>query len=139
MQEQNNTSMTPIRPYLLRAVYDWIVDNNYTPYILVDTRQDGVVVPTQHIENNKIILNLSPGSVRNLSFENDWVMFNARFSGVARDIEVPISAVNAIYAKENGQGMVFDQNQEEAIQPEPATQNPPKKKPPSKPSLKIVK
>ncbi len=136
MQEHNNPTMTPIRPYLLRAVYDWIVDNNYTPYILVDTRQNGVIVPEQYIENNQITLNLSPGSVRGLSFENDWVMFNARFSGVAWNIEFPISAVNAIYAKENGQGMVFDQNQDET--PRPTNQTSLKKQP-SKPSLKIVK
>ncbi len=137
MQEHNSPTMTPIRPYLLRAVYYWVVDNGYTPYILVDTHQDGVVVPTEHIENNKIILNLSPSSVRDLSFENDWIMFNARFSGTAWNIEVPMSAVNAIYAKENGQGMVFDQNQEEI--PQTPIQKSPKKKQPSKPSLKIVK
>ncbi len=137
MQEHNNSTMTPIRPYLLRTIYDWIVDNNCTPYILVDTNQNGVIVPEQYIENNQITLNLSPGSIRDLSFDNDWVMFNARFSGAAWDIEVPMSAVNAIYAKENGQGMVFDKNQEEA--PQPPAQKILKTKKPSKPSLKIVK
>ena len=88
--------------------------------------------------NNQITLNLSPGSVRDLSFENDWVMFNARFSGAAWNIELPISAVNAIYAKENGQGMVFDQNQEKTPQPTNTNQKSHKKQP-SKPSLKIVK
>ena len=137
MQEHSSPTMTPIRPYLLQAVYSWVLDNGNTPYILVDTRHEGIVVPAEYIENHQIILNLSPNSVRDLSFENGWVMFNARFSGAVWHIEVPISAVNAIYAKENGQGMVFDQHQEET--PQPPAQNNLKKKQPSKPSLKIVK
>ncbi len=133
--------MTPIQPYFLRAIYSWIVDNGCTPYILVDTSYNGVVVPTQYIENNKIVLNLSPNSVHNLSFNNEWVMFSARFSGSAWDIEIPVPAISAIYAKENGQGMVFDQNKEKVHQSQspPARTESKKNWRSAKPSLKIVK
>lgn len=99
--------MTPSRPYLLRAFYDWIVDNRATPYVVVSADMPGVDVPKDYIENGRIILNISPNAVRGLSMTNDSVAFNARFAGTPYDIYIPIRAVSAIYAKENGRGMVF--------------------------------
>lgn len=105
--------MTSSRPYLLRAFYDWIVDNNATPYLVVNADYIGVTVPRDYVENGRIILNVSPGAVRSLSLANDHVSFNARFSGVPFDIYLPIRAVTAVYAKENGRGMVFKEEEEE--------------------------
>lgn len=100
--------MTATRPYLLRAFHQWIVDNNLTPFILVDTSIGGVSVPQEHVENGQIVLNLSPSAIVNLNMSNDVVFFQGRFSGVDTEISVPVSAVLGIYAKENGRGMVFE-------------------------------
>jgi len=124
--------MTPSRPYLIRALYDWIVDNNLTPYLLVDAANDEVVVPEQYIQDGKIILNVSPSAVRDLNLGNESIGFNARFSGNPMDVYVPANAVLAIYAKENGQGMVFNE-EDDGTPPEP-----PKGKS-DKPKLKLVK
>ena len=102
--------MTSSRPYLLRAIYDWILDNNLTPYILVDALMPGVCVPEQFVEDGKIVLNLNPVSIGNLSLGNSSVEFDARFSGVAKHICVPVHAVEAIYSVENGRGMVFSED-----------------------------
>ena len=99
--------MTPNRPYLLRALNDWILDNYMTPHLLVDAEREGVIVPEQFVEKGKIILNLSPVAVKALQISNDLVSFNARFSGKPYHICVPPDAVLAIYAKENGMGMIF--------------------------------
>lgn len=99
--------MTSSRPYIIRAIYEWIVDNDLTPYILVDTNAESVVVPEGFIENNRIILNVSPMATKALALENDNVSFNARFGGSPMDVFVPTSSVLAIYAHENGQGMMF--------------------------------
>ena len=99
--------MTSTRPYLLRAIYDWIVDNGMTPHILVDTSVSEVEVPEQHIENNKIVLNINPSAVQDLEIGNEYLSFSARFSGKAEYILSPVNAVLAIYAKENAQGMMF--------------------------------
>jgi stringent starvation protein B len=104
--------MTPSRPYLLRAFYEWIVDNHSTPYIVVSADLPGVDVPRDYVENGRIILNISPSAVRTLSLANDHVAFNARFAGMPYDIYVPIRAVTAIYAKENGRGMVFKEEED---------------------------
>ena len=101
--------MTTSRPYLIRALYEWVVDNELTPFLLVNTLRDGVQVPTQFIEDDKIILNLSPSAVTGLILGNDEILFSARFSGQAMDLTVPIDAVLAIYAKENSQGMIFNE------------------------------
>ena len=128
--------MTPSRPYIMRALYEWIVDNDCTPYLLVDAEVPGVDVPRQYVKDGQIVLNISPSAVIDLHISNDAVFFNGRFGGVATDIEVPVSAVVGIYARENGQGMVFDP--EETQQPPDDT--PPKpKKPERRPFLKIVK
>ena len=106
---QINTEMTSSRPYLLRALNEWIVDNDLTPHIVVDATHENVVVPTQYIEGNKIVLNISPNAVSNFNISNEYICFSARFSGKAMEIFVPVSAVLALYSKENGQGMVFNE------------------------------
>lgn len=131
--------MTPSRPYLLRAIHEWILDNNLTPYLLVDAEVENVEIPRRYVENGKIVLNTSPEAVRNLSLENDWVSFTARFSGQAMQVFVPMAAVLAVYAKENGKGMFFQpedfsHHDGEALKPQ--DQPPPK---PKKPMLKVVK
>ena len=104
--------MTSSRPYIIRAIYEWIVDNGLTPYILVDTRSEAVVVPESFIENNRIILNISPMATHDLSLGNEHVSFSARFSGSPLDVFIPTSSVLAIYAQENGQGMMFGDGNE---------------------------
>ena len=99
--------MTPNRPYLLRAFYEWIVDNNLTPYLVVNATYPNVKVPTQHIQNGQIVLNISPGAVGNLLLGNDAVTFNARFGGQPFALYIPQRAVSAIYARENGAGTMF--------------------------------
>ena len=122
---------TPKRPYLLRAINEWILDNLMTPHILVDTMADNVKVPKQFIENGRIVLNISPNAVKDLSIGNDLLLCSARFGGKSCDISVPIRNVLAIYAKENGMGIVFP---EDEIGPDPAS-NPLEKAP----HLKLVK
>lgn len=101
------TTMTSNKPYLIRAIYDWIVDNEQTPYLLVNADYPGVQVPQEHVQNGKIVLNISPRACRGLHLENDRIVFTARFSGLSVQIFVVPSAVLAIYAKENGRGMEF--------------------------------
>jgi stringent starvation protein B len=128
--------MTPSRPYIMRALYEWIVDNDCTPYVLVDATSADVMVPQQFVKDGQIVLNISPGAVMDLNIGNDALAFNGRFGGVATDIYVPIIAVVGIYARENGQGMVFEP--EESTEP-PDEPPPDPIKPDSRPSLKIVK
>jgi stringent starvation protein B len=128
--------MNSSRPYIMRALYEWIVDNNFTPYVLVDASVADVVVPQQFVKDNQIVLNISPDAVVDLSISNQAVAFNGRFGGVATDVFVPIAAVVGIYARENGQGMVFDP--EEVVSP-PEDTPPGSGKPEKRPSLKIVK
>jgi stringent starvation protein B len=99
--------MTSTRPYLIRAIHEWACDNGFTPHLLVDATGNDVTVPTEFVKDGKIILNIAHSAVSNLSLGNDFISFNARFSGVAREIFVPTSAVRAIYARENGVGMVL--------------------------------
>ena len=128
--------MTPSRPYIMRALYEWIVDNDCTPYVLVDASVDNVMVPQQFVKDGQIVLNISPGAVMDLNIGNDAMAFNGRFGGVATDIYVPITAVVGIYARENGQGMVFEQ---EESTPPPDEPPPDPIKPKGGPALKIVK
>lgn len=100
--------MKSSRPYLVRALYEWIVDNNCTPYILVDATQAGTQVPRQHVQNGQIVLNISPTAVAALHVANDELTCSARFGGVAMQVIVPMNALLGIYARENGQGMVFE-------------------------------
>ena len=100
--------MSSSRPYLVRALYDWILDNASTPYILVNALADGVEVPQEHVKDGQIILNISPAAVNALQLGNDSIDFNGRFAGIPTRVHVPIIAVLGIYAKENGQGMFFE-------------------------------
>jgi len=96
------------RPYLLRALFDWIVDSELTPYLLVAATDPSVVVPQQYVNDGKIVLNVSPSAVRDLVFGDDLVFFDGRFAGTPFTVEVPVGSVLAIYAKETGEGMMFD-------------------------------
>ncbi|PKM45800.1 MAG: ClpXP protease specificity-enhancing factor [Gammaproteobacteria bacterium HGW-Gammaproteobacteria-1] len=125
--------MTSSRPYLLRALYEWIVDNEMTPHILVDAAYPGTSVPQQFVENGKIVLNVGPNAVQGLSLGNEAVGFSARFGGIANHIVVPMGAVQAIYARENGRGMVFAE--EDGSTPPPPSEPEGGKKP----SLRVVK
>lgn len=128
--------MTPNRPYLLRALYDWISDNTMTPHILVDADHPGVEVPDQAIQKGKVILNIDQAAVHQLELGNELVSFNARFSGQRHLVQVPVDAVLAIYSKENGQGMMFAQDDE----PDPTDGGPDDEKPKMKrPHLRVVK
>lgn len=100
------------RPYLIRAMHEWMGDNGHTPHIVVDAKLDGVSVPTEHVKNGKIILNISDSAAHNLKMGNDAVSFRARFSGVPFDVWVPMASVLGIYARETGQGMIFSHDAE---------------------------
>ncbi len=100
--------MSPRRPYLLRAHYEWLLDNNMTPYLVVDVTLRGVNVPMEYARDGQIVLNIAPRAVGNLELTNDEVRFNARFGGMPRQINVPMVAVLSIYSRENGAGMMFE-------------------------------
>ena len=104
--------MTPSTPYLIRGLYEWIVDNAMTPYLLVDVSEVDVHFPQDLINDNKIILNISPSAVMNLLVDNATIEFSAKFSGVDKFISFPVSSVLAIYTRENGSGMIFDKFEE---------------------------
>ncbi len=110
--------MNSSRPYLIRALYEWIEDNGLTPYILVDATGSEVDVPRKFIDNGRIILNISYDATHNLVLGDESVSFNARFSGSATDVSVPISNVLAIYARENGQGMMFGDQEDTPTDPD---------------------
>ncbi|MBQ4834706.1 ClpXP protease specificity-enhancing factor [Pseudoalteromonas sp. MMG010] len=99
--------MTPNRPYLLRAFFDWIVDNECTPHLVVDANFPAVQIPTQFVQDGQIVLNISPSAVTQFSLDNTQLSFNARFGGQPMQVYVPVGAVLAIYARENGEGTVF--------------------------------
>lgn len=99
--------MKSSRPYLARALYEWLLDNELTPYFVVDATLPGVEVPRQFVQNGQIVLNAAPTAVRDLFMENQAIGFNARFGGQPMQVMIPTPALIAIYAKENGAGMVF--------------------------------
>ncbi len=105
------TSVTPTRPYMVRALYQWIEDNALTPYLLVDATAENVQIPVEHVQDGRIVLNIASRATGNMSMENDYINFSARFGGVSQEIWVPLKAVLGIYAKENQQGMFFDPNE----------------------------
>lgn len=138
--ETPNTPMTSSQPYLIRAIYDWIIDNNFTPYLLVNAENDYAMIPRDYVEDGKIVLNINPSAISDLQLGNDYIMFNARFSGKAMEVSIPIVAVLAIYARENGQGMMFDESNNN-LPPTPPEDMPPPEQPKNsqKPQLKVVK
>jgi stringent starvation protein B len=115
MDNNETSGMTSNRPYLLRAIYDWISDNGLTPYVLVDAVQPGVKVPSHVVKNGQVVLNLAMRAVAHLDLGNDRISFQARFSGVSQTINIPIAAVLALYAQENGQGMMFPADENEML------------------------
>jgi stringent starvation protein B len=129
---------------LLRAIYEWIADNDLTPYVLVDAGAEGVEVPAHVIQDGKVVLNISMNAVRNLELGNQYVSFDARFAGKAEQILVPIAAIEVVYAKENGVGMALNSKTDE-LPPEPDgpshdDDSPPPSPPPKpRPSLRVVK
>ncbi len=106
--------MTSNKPYLLRALYEWIADNQMTPYIQVDVSLPGVNVPMEYVKDNQIVLNIAMMTVKDLILGNECIEFYAKFGGQSQFVSVPIGAIAAIFAKENGQGMGFEVYQDES-------------------------
>ena len=140
------TEPTSTKPYLLRAIYEWCVDNGYTPYITVVVDAE-THVPMEYVRDGEIVLNVGPLATSHLLMGNDTIECTARFSGMARELRVPVAAVAAVYARENGQGMSFEVEPKTAAGVlkrdalEPAPEPPPEPTKPSggKPSLRRVK
>lgn len=124
--------MTSLKPYLIRSIYEWIVDNELTPHLLVDAGNKAAILPLDFVEDGKLVLNIKPEAIQGLSLGNETIEFNARFSGKPIHIVAPIASILAIYARENGKGMIFDT---EDIDQDNETPPPP----PSKPQLRVVK
>ncbi|BCO33176.1 stringent starvation protein B [Thiohalobacter sp. COW1] len=103
--------MSPSRPYLIRAINEWIIDNGQTPYLLINADYPGVEVPQQFVDEGKIVLNINPTAVAGLELGNEYILFSARFQGRAWEIVIPVPAVLAIYAQENGRGMMFNEDE----------------------------
>lgn len=132
------SAMSTNKPYMVRAIHEWILDNECTPYIVFMAEYPGVSVPQDFVRDGQITLNISPSAVRDLELSNQFVSFNARFGGIPTDIYAPIESVMAIFAKENGQGMGFEVD----VPPEPPendVQSDDSASAPSRPSLKVVK
>jgi stringent starvation protein B len=104
---------TSTKPYLVRALYEWMLDNNLTPFVALNTTIPGVKVPVQYIKDDQIVLNISPAATQDLNLTNQNLSFSASFSGLSHSIEAPMRALTMIYAKETGQGMAFDISVEE--------------------------
>lgn len=111
------------KPYLIRAIHEWCTDNGFTPYLAV-TVDEHTVVPREYVRDGQIVLNIAYDATNRLSIGGDWIEFQARFGGVARELSVPVAAVSAIYARENGAGMAFE--------PEPSAP------PPAKPTVALA-
>ncbi|HHT00130.1 MAG TPA: ClpXP protease specificity-enhancing factor [Thiomicrospira sp.] len=145
------------RPYLIRAIYDWIVDNEWTPHFQIDANYPGTNVPQEFVQDGVIVLNAHPSAVVDLSLDNDWFAFKARFQGIERSIHFPPEAMLAVFARENGQGMPFppepypegfEENENDTNKPTLATVESESKEPKTakkktsaskKPTLSIVK
>lgn len=139
--------MTSTRPYLLRALYQWVLDNQCTPHVLIDASMAGVQVPPSVVKDGQVVLNISPTAVAHLDLGNDALSLNARFGGVSHRVHAPVGAILALYARENGQGMMFPPEPAEApieesgeeMAAEPAEADPIKPPARGRPSLKVVK
>ncbi|MGD9598909.1 MAG: ClpXP protease specificity-enhancing factor [Steroidobacteraceae bacterium] len=133
----STTTKPQRRPYLLRAMHEWVSDSGGTPHVIVDAGRPGVQVPRAYVKEGKIVLNVSTSATQRLALGNEWIEFDARFAGVVHHVKVPVSAVLGIYARESGEGMVFSTDEGG---PEP----PPSKPTPTdetgrRPQLKVVK
>jgi stringent starvation protein B len=142
--------MTSNRPYLVRAMFDWLVDNDCTPHIVVNAYYPEVSVPQQYISKGQIILNIAPRATTNFVMDNEAIAFSTRFGGVPTQLYIPTMAVMGIYARENGQGLMFEMDEVDGVSstldedgdgqpepPKPRNKGPNGSKP--KPSLKVVK
>src|SRR5215510_2814325 len=118
------------RPYLLRAMHEWIVDNAQTPHVIVDATLADVAVPAAFVQDGKIVLNLSMEAANGLQLGNESVDFRGRFGGIVHEVHVPVGAILCIYARETGQGMVFGEPE-----PPPAAEPPPPEPPPADPPV----
>jgi len=146
-------TVTSNKPYLLRAIHEWILDNDLTPHLLVNALVSNVEVPQKFVQNDQIILNIAPHAISSLLMDNEAVSFSARFSGVSESIYIPVQAIRAIYASENGEGLSFPEEfieevleqekpetQPEAeLEPEQDTSEAPKKSNKKAPFLKVIK
>jgi stringent starvation protein B len=146
------TSMTPSRPYLLRAFYEWLLDNNMTPHLLVDANARMVQVPQQFARDGQIVLNIAPQAVVAFTMDNEMVSFNARFGGVPQQVYIPMAAVLAIHARENGTGTFFPpepayaawQEDDKPVSTDVSTSasdgdEPPPPRPDGRPTLRVIK
>lgn len=130
MAEPAPPGMSSQRPYLLRALYEWIADNGMTPHVLVDARMPGVRVPAHAVKDGRIVLNIAERAVAKLELGNDAIRFTARFAGVSQTVMVPLEAIIAVYARETGQGMAMPEEprtttptQEDGVEVEHAVDN----------------
>lgn len=128
-------TVTKQRPYLIRAMHEWMLDNDFTPHIVVDANHEGVDLPSEHVSDGRIVLNIGPSATRGLELGNVDVSFEARFGGTPRRLMIPVTAVLGIYARETGQGMVF--SDEEPEPPSDPTDSSGGET--GKPNLKVVK
>ena len=143
-------SMTSHRPYLVRALNEWILENNCTPYLLVNAYEKGVQVPQNFVKDGQIVLNISPIAVQGLAITNEGIEFNGRFGGIPTRVYVPTSAILGIYARENGQGMIFETDDQSPEPTDPSNSEESSSSPgmaaaqsgkvkKGRPSLKVVK
>lgn len=133
----STTTKPPRRPYLLRAMHEWVSDSGGTPHVIVDAARPGVQVPRAYVKDGKIVLNVSASATQRLVLGNEWIEFDARFAGVVHHVKVPVSAVLGIYARESGEGMVF--SADESGGPEPPAKPPAPDEPTKRPQLKVIK
>jgi stringent starvation protein B len=116
--------MTSNKPYFLRALYEWIADNNMIPHINVDATKNNLKIPMQFVKDGQIVLNICANAAQNLQMTNEFISFNARFGGVPMQVYIPMNAVSAIYARETGEGMMFDTAEDDDGSPPPADDKP---------------
>ncbi len=131
--------MVTIKPYLIRAAYQWALDSGQTPHLLVDATIGNVTVPRGHIEDGRIVLNIDPQATNNLLLGDDLIEFSARFSGEPFNVSIPISAVLGVYARENGEGISFPPDMVVGDEEEAEGETKAQISPGSKPNLKIIK
>ncbi|NDD74450.1 MAG: ClpXP protease specificity-enhancing factor [Gammaproteobacteria bacterium] len=135
-----SSTVLPRRPYLLRAMHQWMTDSGLTPHVMVDAGASGADVPKAHVRDGRIVLNVSYSATRHLDLGNDWVTFEARFGGVSRNVRFPTQAVQSIYARETGEGLVFPPEGETPPPVPPVGGNDGEPRPASgRPQLKVVK
>jgi stringent starvation protein B len=127
------------RPYLLRAMHEWMCDAGFTPHIIVDANRSGVEVPAAYVKDGKVVLNVSMSATQRLQLLNHGIEFDARFAGVVHHVRVPMAAVLGIYARETGEGMVFNENEPDTAPPDEASASPPAKGEMRRVKLTIVK